>query len=150
MTQTYVDQLGRQVSVPSHPRKIISLVPSQTELLADLNLEEQVLGITKFCLRPQHWRSTKTIVGGTKQVHFDRIYALQPDLIIANKEENEREMIETLAKQYPVWLSDVKDLPSALDMIVQIGLITGRMKQAQELKNKVETTFKQLASYLEE
>ena len=74
--------MGRKVNVPEAPLRIISLVPSQTELLYDLGLGSEVVGITKFCIYPQEWRKEKTIVGGTKQVHFDIIDQLQPDLII--------------------------------------------------------------------
>ncbi|NVJ47456.1 MAG: ABC transporter substrate-binding protein, partial [Cytophagia bacterium] len=118
---TVKDQMGRRVKVPEAPKRIISLVPSQTELLYDLGLETEVVGITKFCIHPQHWRKEKTIVGGTKQVHFDVIESLQPDLIIGNKEENEEGFIQELASKYPVWMSDITTLNDALDMIECIG-----------------------------
>ncbi len=113
----FTDQTGREVSIPSHPQRIISLVPSQTELLFDLGLEEQVAGITKFCVHPEKWFRSKTRIGGTKNIKSALIHQLQPDLIIANKEENVKEQVEELAAHYPVWVSDIHDLQSALDMI---------------------------------
>lgn len=118
------DQLGQKVEIPTNPQRIISLVPSQTELLFDLGLEDRVVGITKFCIHPEEWFKTKARIGGTKQVNFEKIKVLNPDLIIANKEENTKEDIERLAQDYPVWVSDVNNLDSAVEMIVQIGKIT--------------------------
>ena len=90
----YTDQLGREIHLNQPPQRIVSLVPSQTELLFDLGLDEQVVGITKFCVHPDKWFRTKMRVGGTKTLQIDRIAALEPDLIIANKEENVREQVE--------------------------------------------------------
>src|SRR5688572_18242167 len=101
----YKDQLGREIEISSPPQRIISVVPSQTELLYDLGAP--VVGITKFCVHPDEWFRTITRIGGTKQLHLDKIAALQPDLIIANKEENTKEQIETLATLFPVWISDI-------------------------------------------
>src|SRR3954466_15710223 len=101
-----VDMMGRQVEVPESPRRIISLVPSQTELLYDLGLEEEVVGITKFCVHPRDWFRNKKRVGGTKTVHIDIVRSLRPDLILANKEENTKEQIDELSALYPTWVSN--------------------------------------------
>src|SRR5215212_44032 len=106
----FTDQTGNHITLDATPQRIISLVPSQTELLYDLGLNEEVVGITKFCVHPEQWFRTKTRVGGTKQLHIDKIKELKPDLIIANKEENLREEIEELAKEFPVWISNVTNL----------------------------------------
>ena len=115
------------------PQRIVSLVPSQTELLFDLGLTEEVVGITKFCIHPADKVREKTIVGGTKTLHFDRIHALQPDLIIANKEENTREQIEALQAQYRVHVTDITTLPDALAMIRTVGQLVGKAPQADSL-----------------
>jgi ABC-type Fe3+-hydroxamate transport system substrate-binding protein len=138
---TFTDQLNNTIQFNTPPKRIISLVPSQTELLADLGLEKEVVGITKFCTHPESWYRTKVRVGGTKQVHLDRIDELQPDLIIGNKEENERGLIESLAKKYPVWMSDIKTLSDALDMIRQVGKIVDREQQADELARSIQVAF---------
>lgn len=141
-TLVHIDQLSREVEISSRPERIISLVPSQTELLFDLDLGERVVGITKFCVHPKEWFKTKTRVGGTKQLRCDVIESLKPDLIIANKEENNREDIGRLEKQYPVWVSNVNDLDSALEMITQIGKITGA--NSTNLANEIASKFDKL------
>jgi len=135
------DQMLRTIQVPSHPHRIISLVPSQTELLYDLGLGDRVVGITKFCVHPEAWFRTKPRVGGTKKVDIDKVRALKPDLIIGNKEENERADIEALDREFPVWMSDVRDLPSALDMIRRTGELTGTSAKANELATDIEARF---------
>jgi ABC-type Fe3+-hydroxamate transport system substrate-binding protein len=119
-------------------------VPSQTELLFDLGLNNQVTGITKFCVHPKEWFCSKKKVGGTKDIKIDTIHQLKPDLIIANKEENVKEQIEELANHYPVWISDVNNLDDAYEMINQIGLITGKQQQANEMISHIKKNFTQL------
>lgn len=147
MERTFTDQLKRMVKCSFPPRKIISLVPSQTELLYTLGLEEEVVGITKFCIHPEVWHKQKTIVGGTKQFHHERIHQLQPDLIIANKEENTKEDIEKLSHQYPTWLSDIYTLNDALQMIKSIGSIVDREKVALRLVENITSAFTQLPNF---
>src|SRR3954451_12154599 len=107
---------------PSLPAKrIVSLVPSQTELLFDLGLDEEVVGITKFCIHPQSWWRKKQRVGGTKTVKTNAVKALQPDLIIANKEENVKDQVEVLKQTAPVYVSDVSTFDDALNMIILVG-----------------------------
>jgi ABC-type Fe3+-hydroxamate transport system substrate-binding protein len=140
----FIDQTGRSVSINSTPQRIISLVPSQTELLFDLGLAEQVIGITKFCIHPDEWFRSKTKIGGTKQINIDQIKQLQPNLIIANKEENVKEQIEELEKLFPVWISDVNNLDDAYEMIEQIGLITSKHQKASEIINGIKESFARL------
>jgi ABC-type Fe3+-hydroxamate transport system substrate-binding protein len=121
--------------------RIVSLVPSQTELLHSLGLEDEVVGITKFCIHPSAWFRTKTRVGGTKNLHPETIDALKPDLILANKEENDRQQVEALASRYTTWVSDVKSLPDALDMIRTVGNLTHRNTQAQSLADEIRRRF---------
>src|SRR5688572_18524064 len=101
---SFPDQIGNTIVLPRLPQRIISLVPSQTELLADLGLDLEVVGITKFCIHPEDWHSKKTIVGGTKNFNLQTIGQLNPDLIIGNKEENYKEGIERLREKFPVWM----------------------------------------------
>lgn len=138
----FTDQLHRTVHLPHWPpRRIISLVPSQTELLADLKLEAEVVGITKFCIHPETWFKSKSRVGGTKTLNFEKIDALQPDLIIGNKEENEQQQIEWLSSRYPVWMSDIGALTEALDMIRAIGKLTDRIQAAEKLADEIQQRF---------
>lgn len=135
----YKDQLGREVEIPSPPRRIISVVPSQTELLYDLGATVQ--GITKFCVHPDAWFRSITRVGGTKQLNLELIASLQPDLIIANKEENEKAQIEALAARFPVWTSDIRHLEDACNMITAMGDILQRHHSAGIIRHKIETGF---------
>ncbi len=143
----YTDQMHRTIQVPEQPQRIISLVPSQTELLHDLGLGERVVGITKFCIHPESWFRTKERVGGTKKVDLGKIRALKPDLIIGNKEENEKKDIEALTGEFPVWMSDVRDLPDALDMIRRIGGITGTTEEADRIGTGITTAFSSLTPH---
>ena len=138
------DQMHRVLEIPPSPRRIISLVPSQTELLFDLGLEREVVGVTKFCVHPREWRKRKNIIGGTKHFHLDRIRSLKPDLIIGNKEENYREGIEELDKEFPVWMSDINTLADALQMIEQLSEITGFAEQGKRIIEEIEGGFNQL------
>ncbi len=135
------DQMHRTIAVPAFPRRIISLVPSQTELLFNLGLDDRVVGITKFCIKPTEWYRTKPRVGGTKKVSLEKVRALRPDLIIGNKEENERSDIEALEKEFPVWMSDIADLDSALHMISLVGNLTGTAYRAREICGAIEAGF---------
>lgn len=126
------------------PKRIISLVPSQTELLYDLGLDAETIGITKFCVHPQSWFKTKERVGGTKTVNIEKIHQLKPDLIIANKEENVKEQVEELAQHYPVWLTDVNNLGDALQMIEDIGTLTGKQAEAKTIATSIQKDFASL------
>ncbi|WP_245950881.1 helical backbone metal receptor [Chitinophaga dinghuensis] len=140
----YTDQLQRNVVLEKAPERIISLVPSQTELLYSLGLEEQVVGITKFCVHPDTWFRTKTRVGGTKQVNMDTIRSLRPDLIIANKEENTKSDIEALMQEYPVWVSDIHTLEDAYGMMAGIGAITHTSNRAAAMIAEISQDFSDL------
>lgn len=138
------DQLNRKVKLSQVPKRIISIVPSQTELLFYLGLEAEVIGITKFCIHPAEKFKTVTKIGGTKQLDIEKVRWLNPDLIIANKEENDRLQVEELMNICPVWISDIFDLDSALQMISSIGDITGRPEQANDLCKEIKGLFDDL------
>lgn len=126
------------------PKRIISLVPSQTELLHYFNLEEETIAITKFCVHPTEWYKSKTKIGGTKTINIKKVKELTPDLIIANKEENTQEQVEQLANYYPIWLTDVNNLQDALQMIEDIGNLAQKAKEAKELIKQVKINFAQI------
>lgn len=120
------------------PKRIISLVPSQTELLFDLGLDDEIVGITRFCIHPADRVKNKVRVGGTKTLNLDRIRDLQPDLIIANKEENTREQIEALQEHYPIHVTDMATVPDVLRMIREVGALVGKGQEADVLANRIE------------
>jgi ABC-type Fe3+-hydroxamate transport system substrate-binding protein len=142
----YIDQMMRKVEIPPTPMRIISLVPSQTELLYDLGLNNEVIGITKFCIHPKNWLKEKTIIGGTKQLNLKKIEALNPDLIIGNKEENSKENIEILMQKYPVWMSDINTFEEALVMIESIASITHTIEKGTQIIEKIRHEFELLPS----
>lgn len=136
-----IDQLNRKIQLQAPAQRIVSIVPSQTELLFHLGLNEEVIGITRFCIHPKEWHSTKKRIGGTKTVNIDAVNALQPDLIIANKEENTKSQIEELEKIAPVWISDINRLEQSLDMIEQIGILTGKEPEANAIAQEISERF---------
>ena len=127
------DQLHTVFEFSQTPKRIVSLVPSQTELLIDLGLKKQVVGITKFCTHPTSLRDEKTIVGGTKTIHLDKIRSLQPDIIICNKEENTKEIVALCATIAPVWVSDIYTLENALEMISLLGTLFEKEEKAFDI-----------------
>ena len=133
----FIDQLGISHSFDSSPKRIISLVPSQTELLYDLGLEDSIVGITKFCVHPYHFKSTKKIVGGTKKVNYEKIRLLEPDIIICNKEENTQEMVEELRKICKVWVTNIVSIEDNFQMISDFGQIFDKRTEARKWNDKL-------------
>lgn len=144
MKRVFTDQMNRRVEVEWPPQRIVSLVPSQTELLYDLGLHNEVVGQTLFCIHPVQMHKEKPRVGGTKNFKQDAIAALSPDLIIGNKEENDQSGIEALAQLYPVWMSDIQTLDDSLDMITQIGSLVNRTEKAQSIAFDIQQSFNSL------
>ena len=141
----FTDQTGYSSFIPHSPRRIVSLVPSQTELLATLQLDQEVIGITKFCVHPGNWFQQKQRIGGTKTVNIPLVQSLAPDLILANKEENGKEQVDELRLSFPVWVSDVSNRAQALHMIKEVGNLTNRHQQADALVNEITRRFQELA-----
>jgi ABC-type Fe3+-hydroxamate transport system substrate-binding protein len=125
------------------PQRIVSVVPSQTELLYDLGLDIEVVGITKFCIHPVHWFRTKKRVGGTKKLNLELIDELKPNLILANYEENTKEDIEQLQLKYDVYISDIKKYNDALQMIIDVGNLVGKLNEAKTIIEIIEQEAKQ-------
>ena len=140
----YTMILSSTANLASQPKRIISLVPSQTELLHWLGLEDETIGITKFCVHPAEWFNSKPRVGGTKALDLEKITSLEPDLIIANKEENVKDQVEYLAEKFPVWITDVENLADSFTMISDIGSLTGKEKEAGRLNELIKNKFNNL------
>lgn len=144
--KVFKDQIGESVEIIFPPKRIISIVPSQTELLFDLGLDEEVIGITKFCVHPNEWFRSKTRIGGTKKLKLDQILELKPDLILANKEENDKTQIETLKETIPVWTSDIKSIDNALEMVLAVGEMVGKSVEALKIRNEIHSAFENFES----
>ena len=148
--RTFYDQLNRKIELKEIPQRIVSLVPSQTELLVDLGLREQIVGVTKFCVHPEDLRKEKNVVGGTKQVHLDKIAALDPDIIHCNKEENTEEMVAVLERIAPVHVSDIKTIDDSLQLILQYGEIFRVADKASEIAKEIDTLRKKFQQEMRE
>jgi len=147
--KTVTDQLGTTFALENVPKRIISLVPSLTELLYEMGLEENIVGVTKFCVHPFHFKTTKISVGGTKQVHYEKIEALQPDIIICNKEENTKEMIEELTKICPhVFVTDIISIQDCLDAITTLGVIFNKRTKAKHITDKISFAYQDFQEFI--
>ncbi len=142
--EKFIDALNREVEITYSPQRIISLVPSITELLFDLELEKRIVGVTKFCVHPIEKTKTIAQIGGTKDFDVTKILALKPDLVIANKEENTKDEILKLAKKVPVFVTHVTDLLSALQMIEQVSQITNTTKEGLQIIQTIKDQFQKL------
>ncbi len=141
----FVDSLSRKVEIPFPPQRIISLCPSQTELLFDLGLEKQVIGRTRWCIHPKEKVQKVEIVGGTKNPDENKILDLKPDLILCEKEENTKDFVERMQLHFPVFVTDVKTISSALSMIESVGKITGKEAEANVLLKAIRNSFSSIA-----
>ncbi|SHJ11610.1 ABC-type Fe3+-hydroxamate transport system, substrate-binding protein [Mesonia phycicola] len=145
----FQDQLQRKFTLKNTPKRIISLVPSQTELIVDLGLRENLIGITKFCVHPVELVKEVEIVGGTKEVKLEKIKHLQPDLILCNKEENTFEMVAELEKIAPVHVSDISTIKECLDLIKQYGELFSVTKKAEMLIDAIQTEFNDFQKFIQ-
>ncbi|MBE9467173.1 MAG: ABC transporter substrate-binding protein [Bacteroidetes bacterium] len=141
MKKKFVNNLSQEIIINSPPQRIISLVPSITELLFDLRLNTEIVGITKYCVHPKELIKNKTIVGGVQDIDFATINFLKPDLIIANKEENDKDEIIQLSKNHTVLISDIKQFDDALKLIKHIGELTKKIEIAQAINKKIIDKF---------
>ena len=141
----FTDQMGREVHVPQHPERIVSLVPSITELLFSLGLGEKVMGVTRFCIYPKEAREQAENIGGTKELHLARIADLKPDLIIGSKEENSPKDIKALSANHDVWMSDVQTVSDGIEMIRHVGAICGVNEEARKMAHRIECGFTDLS-----
>lgn len=141
--QQFTDQLGNIIELSSPPKRIVSLVPSQTEFLFDLGLDAEIVGITRFCIHPSGKFSMKEKIGGTKSFNFEKIKMLQPDLIIGNKEENYQEGIEELQKYYPVWMSDITTLEDAYNMMLKLGEVVNKEIESKRIVSEIKFEFEE-------
>lgn len=140
-----VDDLGRAIVLDVIPQRIISLVPSLTELLFYLGAGDRVIGVTKFCVHPADQINGKKKVGGTKKVNIDQIRSLQPDLIIANKEENTKEEVEQMMLEFNVYVTDIGSLSDAYHTIDELGRMLNCGLNAKSLLKKIQSEFTELS-----
>jgi ABC-type Fe3+-hydroxamate transport system substrate-binding protein len=135
----YNDQIDHKITLIGIPKRIVSLVPSQTELL--YYLDTPPVGQTIFCYHPRNNFTESIKIGGTKKLQLDKMRSLKPDLIIGNKEENQKEQIEELRQEFPVWLSDIYTPQDATAMIRQVGQLVDKSKIADDLACTIDHGF---------
>ena len=135
------DSLGRSLSLPDNPARIVSLCPSQTETLFALSLEGRIVGRTRYCIHPAEKVAFVPIVGGTKKVDMDAVAVLAPDLIIAEKEENTRDDVERLSSIAPVYVTKNESYEEALETIRRLGALTGKENEAIQLVQAIEAAW---------
>jgi ABC-type Fe3+-hydroxamate transport system substrate-binding protein len=134
-----VDASGVAVELRRLPRRIVSLVPSTTEILCALGLGEALVGVTVYCVEPRDVVRGKTRIGGEKNPDLEKIRALEPDLVIANIEENVRDDIDRLrAWSIPVWVTYPRTVAEGIQLIGELGELTGSSARAAELLRDIE------------
>ena len=146
----FKDQLNRNLYLDDYPQSIISLVPSQTELLVELGLEDNIVGITKFCVHPAHLKKTKAIVGGTKNVNHKKITSLNPDIIICNKEENTEDIVNELEKHFSVYVSDIITVADTFKMILDFGKIFNSKSIADRMVRDIELKLDDFKNFIQQ
>lgn len=146
----FKDPIGKHHTFKTSPKRIVSLVPSQTELLYDLGLEDAIVGITKFCVHPIHFKATKTIIGGTKNVNFEKVKTLYPDIIIANKEENTKEIVEELSCICPIIVTDIFTIEDNLQMILDFGKLFSKRTEAQKWYDKINFAYQEFQNFIKD
>jgi ABC-type Fe3+-hydroxamate transport system substrate-binding protein len=140
------DALGRPIELERPPQRIVSLVPSITEALFAFGLDDRIVGVTRFCTEPREAVAGKPRVGGTKDPDVARIMALEPDLVVANAEENRREDIERLAKAgIAVFVTYPRTVRQAIGMMRDLARITGAEDAARPLIREAETELARAA-----
>lgn len=139
--RSVTDSLGRTLEIPTEPQRIVSLCPSQTETLFTLGLGERIVGRTRYCIHPKGLIEKVAVVGGTKKVDKATVAALQPDLIIAQVEENTKDDVENLSSIAPVYVTRVESFAEALESIHRLGDITGKAAEAAQLVAEIEAAF---------
>lgn len=118
--------------------KVVSLVPSITEALFDLGLtENEIVGRTKFCIHPKEKVKNVEIIGGTKNLNLEKIRSLQPDIILANKEENVKDQVEELMKDFKVTVTNIENIEDNYYLLKTLGNLFNKEEKAQHYNLKI-------------
>lgn len=144
------DQLGRYIDTSIPFKRIVCLVPSQTALLYDLGLEHLLVGITKFCVHPPHLKDHLAIVGGTKNIHWDTLKSLKPDIVLCNKEENTQQIVAQLETFTQVHIADIYTLEDCFELIQQYGVLFNVVQKGECIIEQIRASAKEYHSFLAE
>lgn len=118
-------------------QRIISLVPSLTQLVLDLGLGNRLVGRTRFCIHPEELVKEIPIIGGTKNPNIEKILSLNPDYIIANHEENRKEDVQELQAHTEVNITEIDTINDAINAICELGGDLGLASNAQKLVDEI-------------
>lgn len=141
------DASGALVVLPASPTRIVSLVPSLTELCFDLGLEDRMAGATIFCTEPRDRVSRLPRVGREKDPDLGRIRSLAPDLVLANVEENRREVVEALrAEGVAVWVVYPRSVAEGIVLVRELGEMTGAGSTGAALAARLEARLAQVVA----
>ena len=133
------DQMGREIEILNKAFNVVSLVPSITELLVYWKQKYRLRGVTSFCPNPF---GKVYSIGGTKNPNLLDIMDIEPDLIIANKEENRKEDIELIAKHFPTYISNINKLEDVYVMMKDLGKIFKQEERAQSLFKEISESMR--------
>src|SRR5262249_40154404 len=142
-----IDASGVAVELARRPRRIGSPVPSVTETLCALGLADALVGITVYCVEPRAVVGGKTRIGGEKNPDLEKIRGLAPDLVVANIEENLREHVDTLRSwSIPVWVTYPRTVAEGIQLIAELGAVTGTEGRATDLVAEIEPLYARVAA----
>ncbi|HOO89856.1 MAG TPA: cobalamin-binding protein [Syntrophales bacterium] len=144
--RTYIDHIGREVSLSSPPCRIVSLAPGVTETLFALGLDKEIAGVTTFCDYPRA-AASKRKIGGLINPSIEEIVSLDPDLVIGTADGNRKETVNRLEKiGLPVYVVNPGGLDEILAMISDMGEVTGRTQEAARLLDSLRKRIDRVAS----
>lgn len=127
--------------------RIISLVPSLTELVLDLGIGNRLVGRTRFCIHPEELVNEIPIIGGTKNPNLKKMLELEPDYIIANHEENRKEDVQALQAHTEVNITEIDTINDALDAICDLGTDLELASNAQKLVDEIKILLSQSSKW---
>lgn len=149
MWRGVADDLGRELALPRPPRRLVSLVPSVTELICDLGCGERLVGVTRFCVTPTAVVASLPRLGGTKTVDLERLLALRPDLVVMNSEENTRADFDRLTDTgVSVFVSFPTTVADAARAIERLGAALDADRTATALARRIRDTAAALARWV--
>ena len=133
------DAFGQPFALAAPARRIVSLIPSVTEILFSLEAGDRVAGVTKFCSEPADGVKTKAKVGGPKNPRRDIILGLATDLVVASVEENHRADVEALrAAGVPVFVTFPRTVREGIQLIRDLGVLAGNPERAEFIATSCE------------
>jgi len=136
--KTVVDALGREINVPQPVRRVVSLVPSLTDLCFELEAGDRVVGVSDVCSEPRGKLDGIPRVGGEKRPSLEAIRALRPDLVLANKEENRRQDVDRLRDSgIAVFVSHPRTVDEGAELCLALGGMLGTAPRARALAAEI-------------